>query len=172
MKRFLVVLLFVLVIPLSLSTLETISVCVRDWKMLRAELSISKNHLANINEEVRNLKESLEKAKLEQQNLQVSLIVSKEKIVDLERHLALAVQQRDQLQNIVNSLENQSIELLQSLNNTQKILNENEEKHIKNINKLATKYERRLLIKNIFIVGLTAVIVVETVLLVIKSMVN
>ena len=169
MKRWLVVFLVVALMPSFSLFAQTISVSVTDWLMLRTELSISKKHLAKLNEQVKNLEESLEKAKLEQQNSKISISDSKEKILDLERHLAAAVQRRDQLQSTVDSLKSQLTELSKSLSDTQKILDKNEEKHVKNIIGLSQKYERKLLIKNIFIGGLAAVIVVETVVLLIKS---
>ena len=168
MKRLLVVLLFVLVILPSPIISQTINVSLLDWEMLRTELSISKNCLSKLNKEVKKLEESLEKARLEQQNSRVSIDDSQEKIEDLERHLAIAVQRRDQLQSIVNSLENQSIELSRSLKDTQKILTESEEKHIENVKKLAAKYENRLLVKNLVIGGLVTIVVVETIVFLIK----
>lgn len=168
MKRLLVVLLFILVIlPLPIIS-QTINVSLLDWEMLRTELSISKSCLMKLNKEVTNLEESLKRAKLEQQNSRISIGDSQEKIGDLERRLTLAVQRRDQLQSIVNSLENQSTELSKSLMDTQKILTENEEKHIENVKKLASKYENRLLIKNLMIGGLVTIIVVETIVFLIK----
>jgi len=54
------------------------------------------------------------------------------------------------------------------LKDTQKILTENEEKHIGNVKKLAAKYENRLLVKNLVIGGLVTIVVVETIVFLIK----
>lgn len=62
------------------------------------------------------------------------------------------------------------IGLSKSIKDTKIILNDNEEKHVQNVLDLSQKYERKLLINKLFIGGLVTVIVVETVILFIKSM--
>jgi len=157
MKRWLVVLLVVGLIPLFQIYSQTISVSVTDWLMLRTELSFSKERLLILDGEVLSLERNLQQARKSQKNstqkianlegslsqAEKSQIASEQKISDLKKRLAQAKVTRDQFQKQVESLELQLTELGASLTDTKSQLDQNEADHILEIEKLVVGYERR-----------------------------
>lgn len=170
MKRWLVVFLIAVLMPLYPIYAQTINVSVMDWTMLRTELLNSKAQLAILNSEVRNLEDALQQARESQQNsetkinaLEGSQAFSGMKISDLETQLALAKEQRDQFQMRVENLENQLVELGVLLIDIQSLLDQNEAKQITRIENLVRGYERRMVVKNVVIGTLIAVIIGGTI---------
>jgi len=170
MRRWLVVFLIAVLMPLYPIYAQTINVSVMDWTTLRTELLNSKTQLAILNSEVKNLEDALQRARESQQNseqkinaLEGSQVFSGMKISDLETQLALAKEQRDQFQMRVENSENQLVELGVSLASIQSLLDQNEAKQIVRIENLVTGYERRMVVKNVVIGTLIAVIIGGTI---------
>jgi len=117
-----------------ISTEQTMTVSESNFLLLKEKLNSSLVALRNLNEKIL----SLEKVLLE---AETSAETSSERILALTQSLDEALRQREGLEKTVNELKLRSAKLSASLSRSQKIIDENETRHLEEMEDVGRKYD-------------------------------
>lgn len=141
---------------------QTNEISNQDWKLAAIQYQNLKQQIVKLNIEIASLKFHLKTAKDSQTN-------SEEKISDLEKRLAESENQRSQLQKQLEESETLLINLGISLEDIPTLLDKMVNSQVHSVTDLINGYESRETLYQIAIVGCIAVIVAETIIMVVRK---